>query len=451
MPHKRTSISAAPAMTQAANRKLVADSVTVALKAQVATMEENKVTFATGTLIDDALSWRNAYVQPIRIEQANKTTWTELKRLLTNKYCPRTEVKKMEDDFYNLIVKGNDLKTYVKRFQELAVLCLNMEPLIKNESLMIEGTPTTTSTIPIITAKTNKTAATTIAIATMITVSSRIEGQKPSGQLRTVDEEPLEAISNQYRIICDEKVVHIPIDSETLIIRGAAPVARAPYRLALSEMKEQSNQLQELADRGFIRPTTSPWGTPILFVKKKDESFGMCIDYWELNKLTIKNRYPLPRIDDLFDQLQDALSQKEGIKPLRVRSLFMTIHPKLPSQILKAQTEAIKEENIKAENLRGMDKALKYVLMELVVLRIKNALGTQLDMSTAYHPEIDGQHKRTIQTLEDMLRACVIDFRKGWEKHLPLVEFSYNNSYHASIKAAPFELLYGRKFRSPVC
>ncbi|GJU71272.1 putative reverse transcriptase domain-containing protein [Tanacetum coccineum] len=82
---------------------------------------------------------------------------------------------------------------------------------------------------------------------------------------------------------------------------------------------------------------------------------------------------------------------------------------------------------------------------------LQSALGTQLDMNTAYHPETDGQSERTIQTLEDMLRACVIDFGKGWEKHLPLVEFSYNNSYHASIKTTPFEALYGRKCRSPVC
>ncbi|GJW85130.1 putative reverse transcriptase domain-containing protein [Tanacetum coccineum] len=82
---------------------------------------------------------------------------------------------------------------------------------------------------------------------------------------------------------------------------------------------------------------------------------------------------------------------------------------------------------------------------------LQKALGTSLDMSTAYHPETDGQSERTIQTLEDMLRACVIDFGNGWVKHLPLVEFSYNNSYHASIKAAPFEALYGRKCRSPVC
>ncbi|GJW45925.1 putative reverse transcriptase domain-containing protein [Tanacetum coccineum] len=81
----------------------------------------------------------------------------------------------------------------------------------------------------------------------------------------------------------------------------------------------------------------------------------------------------------------------------------------------------------------------------------QKALGTDISMSTAYHPETDGQSERTIQTSKDMLRACVIDFGKGWVKHLPLAEFSYNNSYHASIKAAPYEALYGRKCRSPVC
>ncbi|GKC57423.1 reverse transcriptase domain-containing protein [Tanacetum coccineum] len=108
------------------------------------------------------------------------------------------------------------------------------------------------------------------------------------------------------------------------LIPGAAPVARAPYRLAPSEMQELSNQLQELADRGFIRPSTSPWGAPVLFVKKKDGSFRMCIDYRELNKLTVKNRYPLPRIDDLFDQLQGSsvyskIDLRSGYHQLRVR------------------------------------------------------------------------------------------------------------------------------------
>ncbi|GJS83931.1 hypothetical protein Tco_0750472 [Tanacetum coccineum] len=90
------------------------------------------------------------------------------------------------------------------------------------------------------------------------------------------------------------------------LVPGAAPVARAPYRLAPAKMKELSTQLQKLSDRGFIRPSSSPWGAPVLFVKKKDGSFRMCIDYRELNKLTVKNRYPLPRIDNLFYQLQGS-------------------------------------------------------------------------------------------------------------------------------------------------
>ncbi|GJT66567.1 hypothetical protein Tco_1018047 [Tanacetum coccineum] len=87
------------------------------------------------------------------------------------------------------------------------------------------------------------------------------------------------------------------------LVPGGAPVARAPYRLASSKIKELSNQLHELFDKGFLRPSSSPWGAPVLFIKKKDGSFRMCINYQELNKLTVKNHYPLPRIDDLFDQL----------------------------------------------------------------------------------------------------------------------------------------------------
>ncbi|GJS71313.1 reverse transcriptase domain-containing protein [Tanacetum coccineum] len=108
------------------------------------------------------------------------------------------------------------------------------------------------------------------------------------------------------------------------LVPGAAPVARAPYRLAPSEMEELSTQLQELSDKGFIRPSSSPWGALVLFVKKKDGSFRMCIDYRELNKLTVKNRYPLPRIDDLFDQLQGSsvyskIDLRSGYHQLRVR------------------------------------------------------------------------------------------------------------------------------------
>ncbi|GJW60737.1 putative reverse transcriptase domain-containing protein [Tanacetum coccineum] len=108
------------------------------------------------------------------------------------------------------------------------------------------------------------------------------------------------------------------------LIPGATPVARAPYRLAPSEMKELSEQLKELSDKGFIRSSSLPWGALVLFVKKKDGSFRMCIDYRELNKLTVKNRFPFPRIDDLFDQLQGSsvyskIDLRSGYHQLRVR------------------------------------------------------------------------------------------------------------------------------------
>ncbi|GJY51452.1 reverse transcriptase domain-containing protein [Tanacetum coccineum] len=137
-------------MTQDAIRKLVADSVTSALEAQAATMASasnpDRNTGPTGTPVVKTGNYKefiscqpfyfnvNAYAQPMGIEQANQITWTELKRLLTNKYCPRTEIRKMEEELYNLIVKGNDLKPYVRRFQELTVLCPNMVP--NNDKLL---------------------------------------------------------------------------------------------------------------------------------------------------------------------------------------------------------------------------------------------------------------------------------------------------------------------------
>ncbi|GJR12691.1 putative reverse transcriptase domain-containing protein [Tanacetum coccineum] len=507
MPPKRTSTSEAPAMTQAAIKKLVVDSVTMALEAQAATMAGTSnpnrnigptgtlvaktgnykefiscqpfyfnVTFATGTLTDDALSWWNAYAQPMGVDQANQITWTELKRLLTHKYCPRTKVRKMEDELYNLTVKGNDLKPYVRRFQELAVLCPNMVP--NTEKLLeafigglprsIEGNVTASKPQTLEEAiniaqrlmdqnrrqKAAKAYAATLAennrvlfdsgvdksfistsLASMlnippITIDTFYDIKMADGNLvstKTVIQGCTLTLLNQSfeidlmpiklgsfdvvigmdwlskyhaRIICDEKIIHIPIDGETLIIRGdrsktrlnliscikteryisrvcqvfmiqvtekkksdekrlkditvvrefpevfpedlpgllpvcqvefqidliprAAPVARTPYRLAPSEMQELSNQLQELLDRGFIRPSTSPWGAPVLFVKKKDGYFRMCIDYRELNKLTIKNHYPLPRFDDLFDQLQglsvySKIDLRLGYRQLRVR------------------------------------------------------------------------------------------------------------------------------------
>nr|GEX40340.1 hypothetical protein [Tanacetum cinerariifolium] len=434
-------------------------------------------------------------------------------------------------------------------------------------------------------------------------------------------------IKHDVVIICGEKVVSILYGNEMLIVKsdkgvsrlkviscikahkyveraGAAPVARASYRLAPSEMKELSVQLQELLEKGFIRQSSSSWGASDLFVKKKDGSFIMC-NYRELNKLTVKDRYSRSRIDDLFDQLQDLVQflghviDHSGIyvdpnKIKAIKSWATLTTPTKVRQVLGLAGEKViayasrqlkvHEENYTTHNLDlgaavfalrlwrhylyGMKcvvftdhKSLRYILnqkelnlrqrrwIELLIdydcetrnrtwlsrfsgLRnsvmpeshkskysiyprsdkmyqdlkplywwpnmkvdiatyvskcltcakemitmdfvrglprtpsgydtiwvivdrltksahfppmkkmersLQEALGTNLNMSTAYRPQTDGQSERKIQTLEDMLRACVIDFKSSWNRHLPLVEFSYNNSCHASIKATPYE------------
>nr|GEZ45187.1 retrotransposon protein, putative, Ty3-gypsy subclass [Tanacetum cinerariifolium] len=135
-------------------------------------------------------------------------------------------------------------------------------------------------------------------------------------------------VVQEFPEVFPEDLLGIPptqqVEYQIDLIPGAAPVARAPYRLAPSKMKELAEQLQKLTDKGFIRPSSSPWGAPVLFVKKKDGSFWMCIDYRELNKLTVRNRYPHPRIDDLFDQLQGSsiyskIDLRSGYHQLRVR------------------------------------------------------------------------------------------------------------------------------------
>ncbi|GJU40872.1 putative nucleotidyltransferase, ribonuclease H [Tanacetum coccineum] len=162
----------------------------------------------------------------------------------------------------------------------------------------------------------------------------RVQGERALGVGKTlmnvkVDEPKVGDISvvRDFVDVFPEDLSGLPpqrqVEFRIDLIPRATPVAKSPYRLAPSEMQELSGQLQELQDKGFIRPSHSPWGAPMLFVKKKDGSFRMCIDYRELNKLTVKNRYPLPRIDDLFDQLQGSrffskIDLRSGYHQLRV-------------------------------------------------------------------------------------------------------------------------------------
>nr|GEW63613.1 putative reverse transcriptase domain-containing protein [Tanacetum cinerariifolium] len=316
------------------------------------------------------------------------------------------------------------------------------------------------------------------------------------------------------------------------LIPGALRVVKSPYRLAPFEMQELSNQLKELQEKGFIRPSHSPWGAP----QRR----------WV--ELLSEYEYEIKYHPSKANVVADALSRKERLKPRRVCAMSMTIQSGLKAKILEAQGEASKDLKAPTEWLMGLERhfekrddggvyffdrvwipsvgGIRKLIMDeahtsrysvhpgtdkmyydlrdlywwpsikrdiaeyvskcltsghdtiwVVVDRLTKSahfLPIREDYKTEklariyineivarhgvpvsiildpYHPETDGQSKHTIQTLKDMLRACVMDFGGSWDTHLPLVEFSYNNSYHKSIKCAPFEALYGRKCRSPV-
>ncbi|GJT66449.1 putative reverse transcriptase domain-containing protein [Tanacetum coccineum] len=167
------------------------------------------------------------------------------------------------------------------------------------------------------------------------------------------------------------------------------------------------------------------------------------IPEWKWEKLTMDFVTKLPKTTNSYDTIWvivDRLTKSAHFLPMRENDPM----EKLMKLYMK---EVVTRHGVPISIISDRDGRFTSLLWQA----LHKALGTRLDMSTAYHPETDGQSDRTIQTLEDMLRACVLDFGKNWDRHLSLVEFSYNNSYHTSIKAAPFEALYGQKCRSPGC
>nr|GEX97616.1 putative reverse transcriptase domain-containing protein [Tanacetum cinerariifolium] len=666
---------------------------------------ENQVKFATCSMLDAALTWWIGHVRNLGHDDAYAMTWETIKKKLTDKYCPKGEIKKLKIELWNLKVRGNDVAAYTQRFQELALMCTKfLADKTKKVNKYISGLPDNIHG-NVISAR-PKTLDEAIELANgLMDQKLRTYAKRQNGNKRKADDssrnsqvqntgtcfergEPrhfkknclkfknngnanknggargkayvlgegdsnLEsntvtgtlllnnryaliffdtgtdrsfvsttfsallnitptALDNHYdveladrkiigvdtllrcytldflnhpfnidlmpvplgsfnviigmdwlreyhaEIVFNEKIVRVPFENETLIFQGKRNNQEAKDKLEGKRLDDvlilrdfpevfpedlsgipPAQQIEFLIDLGFIRPSSLPRGPTVLFVKKKDGSFWMCIDYRELKKLTVKNRYPLPRIDYLFDQLQGSsvyskIDLRSGYHQLRVleedipkiafRTRYGTlimheshkskysIHlgsdkmyqdlkqlywwPNMKADIATYKvtmdflTKLPKTTNgydtiwvivdrltksahfLPMRENDPMDKLMKLYMKEVVTrhgvpifiifdrdgrftsllwLALHKALGTRLDMSTAYHPETGSQSERTIQNLEDMLRACMLDFRKNWDRHLPLVEFSYNNSYHTSIKAAPFEALYGRNCRSPVC
>ncbi|GKE81612.1 reverse transcriptase domain-containing protein, partial [Tanacetum coccineum] len=343
------------AMSHVVIRKLVTDSVAAALEAQVVTMEnadntnrntrqretpisrkcsykdncteDCKVKFATGTLTEEALSWWNSFAQPIGIEEAYKIPWSEFKKLLIKKYCPRTEVKKMEDEFYNLTVKGNDIKTYVRRFQELAILCPTMVP--NSEKLMevfIGGLP------------------------------QSIEGNVTASKPQTLEE----AITITQRLM-DQVTKH--------------------------------NSVQGTNDHK----------------RKFDDRRTFTNNNYQNNHNNNNNRNN--------DHHQQQNRRQETIR---------------------AYAATLTENNREKGHYRNQcPKANNNAHGRAYLLRDKNAHQDPNVVTGTF-------------LLNQYLARVLFD--SGADKSFVSISLaSYNNSYHASIKAAPFEALYGRKCRSPVC
>nr|GEV98146.1 nucleotide-binding alpha-beta plait domain-containing protein [Tanacetum cinerariifolium] len=229
------------------------------------------------------------------------------------------------------------------------------------------------------------------------------------------------------------------------LVLGATAVARAPYRLALSKMQEQSTQLQEISDKGFIRPRSSVYS-----------KIGLRSCYYQLR--VCDEDIPKMAFRDLYGHYEFQV-MPYGL--INAPAVFMDLMNRIAKPMTKLTQKSVKFDW--GEKEETSSQILKQKLCSAPILALPE---TEVRKEEIYGAEDLG---RMIKKLEsradetlclknrswipgfDMLRACVMDFKKGWDKHLPLIEFSYNNSYHTSIKAAHFKALYGRKYRSPVC
>ncbi|GJP83194.1 hypothetical protein CLOP_g13382, partial [Closterium sp. NIES-67] len=288
---------------------------------------------------------------------------------------------------------------------------------------------------------------------------------------------------------------------------SAQPTIRTQWRLTEPELDELRHQLDYLVEKGFVRPSTSPFAAPILFTPKKDGGLRMCIDYRALNRVTIKSRYPIPRADELIDQLRGAkffskIDLRGGYHQIRVHEVdcFKTAFrtrllqplepPSRPWQqvtmdfvtglpagssgndaILVVVDRLTKMAHFAASKTTiTAEQTAKPFLTNIVRLhgipsvivsdrdprftsnfwtKTWQQYGTRLHLSTTYHPQSDGQTERTNQTIEQLIRTTCTDSAQ-WEDSLPLIEFAYNNAPSTTTTQSPFFLNYGIDSTTPL-
>nr|GEY17206.1 reverse transcriptase domain-containing protein [Tanacetum cinerariifolium] len=333
IPPKRTLTSAAPAMTQAAIWQLVTDSVVAALEAQAINMGNNNNTnrnseprrtsivrkctykefmccqpfYFNGTEgAVELICWFDQIKLPIRIEEDYEITWSEFKKFLIKRNYRNkglaigSNLKPVSITYHACGEKGH----YENQCPKTNNNAHKRAYLLRDKNAHRDPDIVTDTTYDIEMANGNLLRTNTVIQGCTLTLLTQpFEIDLMLIKLGSFDVViGMDWLSKYHaKIICDEKVIHIPINDETLIIQAPvahAPVTRAPYRLAPSEMQELSNQLQELADKGFIQLSTSPWGAPVLFIKKKDGSFRMSIDSSVYSKIDLRLGYHQLRIRD---------------------------------------------------------------------------------------------------------------------------------------------------------
>ncbi|GJY09815.1 putative reverse transcriptase domain-containing protein [Tanacetum coccineum] len=441
MPPKKASTTEAPTMTQDAIRKLVADSVTSALEAQAATMASasnpDRNTGPTGTPAVKTGNYKEFIsCQPFYFNAPAATT-TQSPTIATT--LSITKLRQEASRAYAVTPSENGRNAQQDPNVVTGMFLLNQH-LVK--VLFDSGADRSFISISL---------ASKLNIPS-ITIDTFYDIEMADRNLFRRSHWYGLVIYYRANFLCDEKSVHIPINGETLIIRDKFVIVFIDDILIYSRDKEEhANHLRIILE--------------LLRKEKLYAKFSKC-DFWI-------------HIMQFLGHLID--SQGLHVDPAKIEAVKNWTSPTTPTKVkaecqkpsgllVQPEIPMWKWERITMDFCHNATQKTStghdaiWVIVDrltksahFIPIRATDSMETLTRLyikeitGKLYHPETDGQSERTIQTLEDMLRACVIDFGKGWDKHLPLVEFSYNNSYHASIKAAPFEALYGRKCRSPVC
>nr|GEX03867.1 putative reverse transcriptase domain-containing protein [Tanacetum cinerariifolium] len=436
----------------------------------------------------------DSHMRDVGQDVAYAMPWAALKRMITSKYYPRGEIQKLESEFQNLKVKGLDLLNYNHRFQELVLMC---ERMFSEEAEKVKRYIGGLLDMIHDSVKASKPQSMQEAIefaTKMMDKKMLTHAERQAEHKRKLDDtsrnnqhqqQPFKRnnVARAYTAGPGDKKPYGGI--KPLWTVGTNPNSNVVTGTFLLNNRYASVLFDTGANRSFVStafsslidiiPTTLDYGYNVELADEMGSVDIIIAMDWLVKYHAVivcdKKLVRVPFGDEILIFHDDesnnghelrlniiscTKTQSQGIHvdPVKIESIKDCASPKTTTEIHQFLGLAGfgRDANAKGKGKANVvADALSWKEQIKLLRAFQKAMGTRLDMSMTYHPETDGQSERTIQRLEDMLRACVIDFGNSWERHLPLVEFSYNNSYHASIKATPFKGIYGRKCRLPVC